>query len=77
MFILEQDEIFSGQIRFSYNSANRDCKVGISLKEEVRNKNIAVNFFYKSLFLLKKELQSCNMITAYIKNNQHAINQIF
>jgi len=69
VFILETNGKFSGQIRFTSDSVSHECKVGISLTEEVRGKNIAVNLFYKSLFLFKKELQSCKMVTAYIKKD--------
>jgi len=69
IFILEIDDNFAGQVRFTYDPVTRECKVGISLKEEVRGENVAVNFFYRSLFLFKKEMQSCKIITAYIKKN--------
>ncbi len=69
IFILEDSGKFSGQIRFTYDSTTSRCKVGISLLKTIRGKNVAVNFFYKALFLLKKEVRSCETVAAYIKEN--------
>lgn len=67
IYILELSGIFAGQLRFTYNPVTLSCKTGISLVPDVRNKNLAVNFFYKSLFQLRKEIPECNYVTAYIK----------
>lgn len=69
IYILEFNGKFSGQARFTYNPGTFSCKTGISLDSKIRGENLAVNFFYKSLFLLRKEIPECNIITAYIKES--------
>lgn len=77
IFILEIDSLLSGQIRFTYDKNTLNCNMGISLVKTIRDKNFAVNFFYKSIFLLKKQFPLCKTITAFIKDNNKISQNFF
>ena len=67
LYVLFADGEFAGQIRYTFSEDDYNCIVGISLVKEKRNKNLAVPFFIMSLFLLKKEKENIQTISAYIK----------
>lgn len=71
LYVLFADGEFAGQIRYTFSEDDYNCIVGISLAKEKRNKNLAVPFFIRSLFLLKKEKENIQTISAYIKINNY------